>query len=106
MEDSHAVLLKLDEGSEKSNAFFAVYDGHGGMFVCYQAVICALSLSPGSTVAQFAGQNVHKRLLKEEAYQEKRYDEAMKRAFLGTDEDLLAGVLDRHHRLARLLMIR
>ena len=31
MEDAHAVDLSLDEG-EKSNAFFAVYDGHGGTF--------------------------------------------------------------------------
>lgn len=46
---------------------------------------------PGSTVAKFAGNNVHKRLLAEEAYREKRYEEAMKKAFLGTDEDLLAG---------------
>jgi protein phosphatase PTC2/3 len=33
MEDSHAVSLNLDESQEdaNSNAFFAVYDGHGGM---------------------------------------------------------------------------
>jgi protein phosphatase 2C family protein 2/3 len=31
MEDAHAAVLDLD-GQEKSNAFFAVYDGHGGMF--------------------------------------------------------------------------
>jgi len=34
--------------------------------------------------------NVHKRLVTEEAYYEKRYEEALKRAFLGTDKDLLA----------------
>jgi hypothetical protein len=28
MEDAHTTLLKLDEGS--GNAFFAVFDGHGG----------------------------------------------------------------------------
>lgn len=28
MEDAHTALLKLDEGS--GNAFFAVFDGHGG----------------------------------------------------------------------------
>ena len=32
MEDAHAVVLSLDEDEEKPNAFFAVYDGHGGMF--------------------------------------------------------------------------
>lgn len=41
-------------------------------------------------MAKFAGINVHKRLVAEEAYREKRYEEALKRAFLGTDEDLLA----------------
>jgi serine/threonine protein phosphatase PrpC len=32
MEDAHAVVLNLNEDSDESNAFFAVYDGHGGMF--------------------------------------------------------------------------
>jgi serine/threonine protein phosphatase PrpC len=32
MEDIHAAVLLLDEGVENSNAFFAVYDGHGGAF--------------------------------------------------------------------------
>jgi len=73
MEDAHAIVLDLDEGSETTNTFFAVYDGHGG-----------------GTVAKFAGQNVHKRLVNEETYQEKQYESALKRAFLGTDEDLLA----------------
>ncbi|KAG5648317.1 hypothetical protein DXG03_004889 [Asterophora parasitica] len=73
MEDAHAVVLELDEGKEDTNTFFAVYDGHGG-----------------GTVAKFAGQNVHKRLITEETYKERQYDAAMKRAFLGTDEDLLA----------------
>ncbi|CAK5284201.1 unnamed protein product [Mycena citricolor] len=74
MEDSHATVLELDEGKqEESNTFFAVYDGHGG-----------------STVAKFAGQNVHKRLVAEESYKEQNYEQALKRAFLGTDEDILA----------------
>jgi len=71
MEDAHAAELSLDEG-ENSNAFFAVYDGH-----------C------GGRVAKFAGIHVHKRLVTEDAYREKRYEEALKRAFLGIDEDLL-----------------
>ncbi|KAF7978516.1 hypothetical protein HWV62_45685 [Athelia sp. TMB] len=73
MEDAHAAVLKLDAGVDNSNTFFAVYDGHGG-----------------GTVAKFAGQNVHKRLVSEEAYKNKQYKEALKRAFLGTDEDLLS----------------
>jgi len=73
MEDAHATILNLDGDAPQTTMFFAVYDGHGG-----------------STVAKFAGKNVHQRLLAEESYREKRYDEALKKAFLGTDEDLLA----------------
>ena len=47
----------------------------------------------GSTVARFAGQNVHKRLVAEESYKEGDFASALKRAFLGTDEDLLASAL-------------
>ena len=35
MEDAHTALLKLDEDS--GNAFFAVFDGHGGA----PLIICA-----------------------------------------------------------------
>jgi protein phosphatase 2C family protein 2/3 len=73
MEDADAAELSLDEEAENSNAFFAVYDGHGGR-----------------KMAKFAAINVHKRLVTEEAYRDKRYAEALKRAFLGTDEDFLA----------------
>lgn len=48
----------------------------------------------GGTVARFAGANVHRRLVQEEHYQKKNYPEALKRAFLGTDEDLLAGMFE------------
>lgn len=73
MEDAHAMVLELDESPESHNAFFAVYDGHGG-----------------SAVAKFAGENVHRRLVNEEAYKQGNYDEALKRAFLGADEEMLA----------------
>ncbi|KAG6814255.1 hypothetical protein H0H92_015370 [Tricholoma furcatifolium] len=73
MEDAHATVLDLDQGKDVSNTFFAVYDGHGG-----------------GGVAKFAGENVHKRLVEEETYKQGQYEAAMKRAFLGTDEDLLA----------------
>ncbi|KDR84400.1 hypothetical protein GALMADRAFT_237252 [Galerina marginata CBS 339.88] len=73
MEDAHAAILDLDGNGEQSNAFFAVYDGHGG-----------------PATAKFAGQNVHKRLISEQSYADKNYEAALKRAFLGTDEDLLA----------------
>lgn len=73
MEDAHATVLDLDGEQEDSNAFFAVYDGHGG-----------------SNVAKYAGQNLHKRLVQEDSYKAKDYEAAMKRAFLGIDEDLVA----------------
>jgi len=73
MEDAHAIVLDLEAPSDKSNCFFAVYDGHGG-----------------SSVAKFAGLNVHKRLVTEEDYKNDEYEAALKKAFLGTDEDLLA----------------
>lgn len=71
MEDAHTTLLKLDPSS--GNSFFAVFDGHGG-----------------SSVAKYAGQHVAERLASEPAYEEKDYATALKRAFLGTDEDLRA----------------
>jgi serine/threonine protein phosphatase PrpC len=30
MEDAHTAELQLDEDNRTKNAFFAVYDGHGG----------------------------------------------------------------------------
>jgi len=42
-------------------------------------------------VAKFAGLNVHKRLVTEEAYKNDDYEVALKNAFLGTDEYFLAG---------------
>ena len=34
MEDAHAAVLDLD-GPSDSNAFFAVYDGHGGVYALH-----------------------------------------------------------------------
>jgi protein phosphatase PTC2/3 len=91
MEDAHTAELSLDEGVENHNAFFAVYDGHCGMFQQFPILHLHFSYCNGGvSVAKFAGINVHKRLVTEEAYCEKRYEEALKRAFLGTDEGLLA----------------
>ncbi|KAF8807123.1 PP2C-domain-containing protein, partial [Phlegmacium glaucopus] len=73
MEDAHAIVLDLEAANDKQNCFFAVYDGHSG-----------------ASVAEFAGNNVHKRLVTEEAYKHEDYELALKKAFLGTDEDLLA----------------
>lgn len=73
MEDAHAIELNLDSSSPESNAYFAVYDGHGG-----------------ANIARFAGDNVHKRLVNEEAYRKQQWEDALRRAFLGTDEDIRA----------------
>ena len=54
--------------------------------------VLPVSTSQGGTVARFAGQNVHKRLVSEEEYRNKEYEAALKRAFLGTDQDILAGM--------------
>lgn len=91
MEDAHTAVLDLDGQAESSNAFFAVYDGHGGTFHLYLLLAKIFSkYCLGSTVARFAGMNVHKRLVAEESYQQGDYEIALKKAFLGTDEDLLA----------------
>jgi superfamily II helicase len=50
-----------------------------------------LIFPPGPTVAKFAGLHVHERLVTEEAYKNDDYEVALKKAFLGTDEDFLAG---------------
>jgi len=80
MEDAHATILDLDKkqstdssqpASKEKMSFFSVYDGHGG-----------------STVARFAGDTVHHRLAGIEDYKNKKYEAALKRAFISTDEDL------------------
>lgn len=92
MEDSHAVSLNLDESDDdaNSNTFFAVYDGHGGMEMLF-CLARTEQIITGGSVARFAGQNVHRRLVQEESYQHQNFEDAMRRAFLGTDEDMLAG---------------
>lgn len=85
MEDAHAAVLDLqieNEGKEqqphppdKRLAFFGVYDGHGG-----------------EKVAQFAGENVHKIIAKQEAFGKGDYDQALKDGFLATDRAILNGM--------------
>ena len=45
----------------------------------------------GSSVARFAGQNVYRRPVQEESYQQQNYEDAMRRSFLRTDEDMFTG---------------
>jgi hypothetical protein len=60
--------------------------------------------SLGSSVARFAGLNVHKRLVTEETYKNDDYEVALKNAFLGTDEDLLASRFIFHHLFVIILL--
>lgn len=70
MEDSHTHILSLPD--DPGTAFFAVYDGHGG-----------------STIAEYAGNHLHKILTKQSHYQDGHFEEAMKQAFLEIDEIML-----------------
>ena len=67
--------------------------------IALTSLLSGLKLGLGSTVAKYAGVNVHRRLVEEENYKQGRYELAMKRAFLGTDEDLLASALSHDEEL-------
>jgi len=73
MEDSHTAILKLDESKSDhdANAFFGVFDGHGG-----------------SNVAKYVGQWLSKRLTDDELYKKGEYAAALKSAFIGCDADM------------------
>ena len=85
MEDAHAAILDLQtEDSGKSQnpappdkrlAYFGVYDGHGG-----------------EKVAQFAGENIHKIVAKQDAFKKGDIEQALKDGFLATDRAILNGV--------------
>ena len=92
MEDAHAIDLDLEAPNDKRNCFFAVYDGHGGASLLSYPLSENTSLinPPGSRMSKFAGLNVHKRLVTEETYKNEEYEEALKKAFLETDQDFLA----------------
>jgi protein phosphatase PTC2/3 len=84
MEDAHTAVLDLQserDGKEqqpappeKRLAFFGVYDGHGG-----------------EKVAQFAGENVHKIVARQEAFGKHDFEQALKDGFLATDRAILNG---------------
>lgn len=106
MEDAHAHVLDLDNKSdepatklESRRSFFAVYDGHGGKRIARITPSCALSkadhccchlLPTGATVARYAGDTVHSRMLGTEEYKAQKWEDALKRTFLATDEDMRA----------------
>jgi protein phosphatase PTC2/3 len=86
MEDAHAAILDLqpnEDGTpsnpappDKRLSYFGVYDGHGG-----------------EKVAQFAGENIHKIVAKQEAFSKGDIEQALKDGFLATDRAILNGEL-------------
>lgn len=91
MEDAHAAVLDLQpevEGKQpslaapdKRMAYFGVYDGHGG-----------------EKVAQFAGDNIHKIVAKQDSYSKGDIEQALKDGFLATDRAILNGMCAYMHR--------
>lgn len=85
MEDAHAAILDLQPETgdkaasptapDKRLAYFGVYDGHGG-----------------EKVAQFAGENIHKIVAKQDAYSKGDIEQALKDGFLATDRAILNGM--------------
>lgn len=86
MEDAHAAVLDLqpeEKGKSKQSAapdkrlsYFGVYDGHGG-----------------EKVAQFAGENIHKIVAKQDAFSKGDIEQALKDGFLATDRAILNGMV-------------
>lgn len=84
MEDAHAAVLDLHAkytdksdqptAPDKRLSFFGVYDGHGG-----------------DKVAQFAGENIHKIVAKQESFAKGDIEQALKDGFLATDRAILEG---------------
>ncbi|TVY65599.1 Protein phosphatase 2C-like protein [Lachnellula suecica] len=80
MEDAHATILDLQTAAEELKpttienrlSFFGVYDGHGG-----------------DRVAQFAGENIHQIIAKQEAFKKGDIEQALKDGFLATDRAIL-----------------
>ncbi|RYP89473.1 hypothetical protein DL769_000024 [Monosporascus sp. CRB-8-3] len=80
MEDAHCTVLDLltPEGDEKKVhpsrlSFFGVFDGHGG-----------------HKVAEFAGENIHDILKKQDTFKTGNYDQSLKDCFLATDRAILS----------------
>lgn len=69
MEDAHTHLLTLP--SDKDSCYFGVFDGHGG-----------------AKVAQYAGNNLHKRIVNNEYYSRGNIAEALRQGFLHLDTEM------------------
>ena len=89
MEDAHAAVLDLQSeengkprqpaAPDKRLSYFGVYDGHGG-----------------EKVAQFAGENIHKIIAKQDAFAKGDIEQALKDGFLATDRAILNGMLQAY----------
>lgn len=91
MEDAHATVLDLQSPSDDGTttaagpdtrlSFFGVYDGHGG-----------------DKVAQFAGENIHLIVAKQDVFKKGDIEQALKDGFLATDRAILNGQhIGTHH---------
>lgn len=69
MEDAHTNLLSFN--NDKTSAFFAVYDGHGG-----------------PKVAEYAGNHLHHKITSQSSYNTNIPD-AIRKGFLSIDQDML-----------------
>lgn len=80
MEDSHTHILSLPD--DPDTAFFAVYDGHGGIVTIVKYVVRSLerncSVVSGAKVAEYAGKHLHKYITKRPEYKEGNIVEALK----------------------------
>ena len=83
MEDAHTAVLDLESNNNKTSAggdvskrlsFFGVFDGHGG-----------------DKVALFAGENIHKIIMKQDSFKQANYAQSLKDGFLATDRAILNG---------------
>ncbi|XP_059155657.1 probable protein phosphatase 2C T23F11.1 isoform X2 [Physella acuta] len=70
MEDAHSHLLSLP--GDKDACFFGVFDGHGGV-----------------KVAQYAGNNLHKKIVSQSSYSKGNISDAIRSGFLSLDEEML-----------------
>lgn len=99
MEDAHAAILDLqaeEKGKtlqpatpDKRLAYFGVYDGHGG-----------------EKVAQFAGENIHKIVAKQDGFVKGDMEQALKDGFLATDRAILNGTFYLYHDRVHILIPR
>lgn len=78
-------------------SFHSAYHRYYGLFLhstCSYADLLSFVvplMSPGSTVARYSGDTVHRRFKDLDQYKNAEYEAGMRRAFLKTDEDLRSG---------------